>query len=151
MQETGRVVAVRDRLAELEIEPGPACDRCGASGFCNWTGKRSRLVLARNEAGAKPGDMVLVETADAGRPGSAGLVFGLPAGAMALGVITGSLLWGNTGAAVLAGVGLVLGFAGLKLLDRGRLRSGRGLPRALRVLDSGQPQACGENADSETA
>lgn len=142
MEEPGKVIAVRGDRVEVEIEPGPACDRCGASGFCQWTGRRSRLVLARNEAGAQAGEMVLVETVEAGRFGSAGLVFGVLGGAMAAGVVVGTLLWGNAGAAVLAGVGLALGFAGLKLVDRRKVRSGRGLPAATRVLGPEEARAC---------
>jgi len=132
MEEPGKVVAVRDGRVEVEIEPGPACDRCGASGFCNWTGKRSRLVLAHNKTGARVGDEVIVTTPDAGRFGSAGLVFGLLGGMMALGIVIGFLLRGDAGAAILAGVGLVLGFVLLKLIDARRLRTGHNLPVVVR-------------------
>jgi positive regulator of sigma E activity len=143
MEEPGRVRSVADGRAEVEIEPGGACEKCGASGFCNWTGKRSRLVLARNDAGAEAGDAVVVETAEAGRLGSAGLVFGLPGGLMALGVVVGSLAWNDTGAAILAGVGLVLGLALLKLIDRRYRRSGRNLPVVTRRLEGCRPPAAG--------
>ena len=132
MEEPGRVTAVNGSRAEVEIEPGPACDRCGASGFCNWTGKRSRLVLTHNEAGARVGDEVIVSTPDQGRYGSAGMVFGLLGGAMALGIIIGYLLWGDAGAAILAGGGLILGFGLLKLIDARRLRTGHNLPVVVR-------------------
>ena len=148
MEEPGRVLRAWGDRAEVEIEPGSACARCDASGFCNWTGKRSRLVLARNEVQALVGDAVIVDTPEAGRPGSAGLVFGVLGGAMVLGVVLGTLLWGNTGAAILAAVGLALGFAALKVIDRRQARSGRRLPVIVRRLDRGETATC--QADKNT-
>ncbi|MFO7675467.1 MAG: SoxR reducing system RseC family protein [bacterium] len=142
MEEPGRVVAVRDGRADVEIDAGTACAKCGAAGFCSWTGRRSRLVLARNDADARAGDAVVVETDSAGRVVSSGLVFGLLAGAMALGVLAGTVLWGDAGAAVLAGVGLGLAVGALKLIDHHRRATGRGLPVIVRRLgpDEARPE-----------
>ncbi len=134
MEEDGRVVAVRNDRAEVEVVPGEACKRCGASGFCNWGGKKVKLVTARNEAGAEAGDKVTVRTPEKGRFGSAALVFGLPALLMVAGVIAGSLLWNDTWAAILAGIGLATGLAIVKTVDLMAGRSGKRLPVIVRVL-----------------
>ena len=150
MEEPGVVVKVQGDRAEVEIVPSDACAHCGAAGICHWTGKRAKLVIARNQAGARPGDRVAVETTEKGRSGSTLVVFGLPAVLMVAGVVAGSLLWSDTGAAVLAGAGLLVGLAVVKLLDVRAGRHGRSLPVVARVLDvevkggSGESMGCGD-------
>ncbi len=136
MEETGRVVTACGDRAEVEVTPGGACDRCGASGFCTWTGRKAKLVTALNRAGAAAGDSVTVRTADRGRSLSALLVFGLPGLLMAGGVVLGSLLWSDTWGAVLAGMGLLAALVVLKIVDAGASRSGRMLPVVVRKRDS---------------
>ena len=142
MEEHGRVTAVHGDRADVEVVPGDACRSCGASGFCNWTGKRHKLLTARNPVQAGIGDTVLVTTPESGRSRSAALVFGTPAVGMLAGVLLGSLLWGNVGAAVLGGVGLGLGLLGIKVIDKRAARSGRNLPVILRRVDAVGPAEC---------
>lgn len=141
MTETGRVAALVGDRAEVEIETGGACDRCGAAALCRWTGQGRKLLTVRNPIGAGVGDSVLVETPEQGRSLSALLVFGLPVLLMAAGVLAGSLVWGNAGAAILAGAGLGLAVAALKIVDATLRRSGRRLPRIVEKV--GAP-ACPE-------
>jgi sigma-E factor negative regulatory protein RseC len=150
MDETGRVVAAGDGRVEVEIVPGDSCRTCGASGFCNWTGDRHRMVSARNDAGAKPGDRVVVRTADAGRYRSAALVFGIPAGAMVVGIVAGTLAGRDTGAAIGAGAGLAVGLGVLKLLDRAAARSGESLPTAVEIVRNDDSGSCKGGDDEKT-
>ena len=142
MEEHGRITAVHDDRAEVEVVPGEACRTCGASGFCNWTGKRQKLLTARNPVQAGIGDAVVVRTPESGRSKSAGLVFGIPAVAMLVGVLLGSLFWGNVGAAVFGGVGLGAGLVGIKVIDIRAARSGRNLPVIVRRVDAAGPAGC---------
>jgi len=139
VEEYGRVVSIDGDRAHVEVAAGESCESCAASAMCNWTGKRTRSLLTRNVAGAAIGDRVKVRTEDASRSFSAFLVFGLPALLMAGGVLVGSLLWNNTGAAIAGGAGLLVAFLLLRLLDRAAARSGRRLPAVVEVCPPDEP------------
>ena len=141
MEEYGRVVSVDGDRAHVEVAAGKACESCAASAMCNWTGERTRSLLTRNVAGAVVGDRVKVRTEDSGRSRSAFLVFGLPALLMAGGVLVGSLLWNNAGAAIAGGAGLLLALLLLRVLDRAAARSGRRLPMVVEVCSLREPGA----------
>ncbi len=146
MEENGLVTAVHGDRAEVEIVPGDACKGCSAAGFCNWTGKRQKLLTARNRAGAGVGDPVVVRTVESGRSRSAALVFGVPAVSMLAGVLLGSLFWSDPGAAFCGGVGLAVGLLALKLIDIRAARSGRNLPVVTRRLGAPTAGACADPA-----
>ena len=142
MEEHGRITAIHGDRAEVEVVPGKACKTCGASGFCNWTGKRHKLLTARNPVHARAGDTVVVRTPESGRSRSAALVFGIPAVSMLAGVLLGSLFWGNTGAAVLGGIGLGAGLLAVKAIDLRAARTGHNLPVVVRRVDAPSPAEC---------
>jgi positive regulator of sigma E activity len=147
MDETGRVVAAGDSRVEVEIVPGDACRTCGAAGICNWTGDRRKLVTARNEAGARIGDSVVVRTPEAGRVRSAALVFGIPAAGMVAGAVGGTLAGRDIWAAAGATAGLLAGAAVLGLIERGAKRSGSSLPVAVRLAEAGEVESCKGGVD----
>lgn len=142
MEEHGRITAIHGDRAEVEVVPGEACRSCSASGFCSWTGKRQKLLTARNPVQAGIGDTVVVSTLESDRSRSAALVFGIPAVSMLAGVLLGSLLWGNVGAAVLGGIGLGAGLLGIKLIDTRAARSGRNLPVIVRRVNAPSLPEC---------
>ncbi|MEO0021586.1 MAG: SoxR reducing system RseC family protein [candidate division WOR-3 bacterium] len=119
-QETGRVLKVEGDRAEVAVVPTGGCEHCGAAGICNWTGKRERVVLARNLAGARSGELVVLRRRQGESLGSALLIFGLPAILMVTGVVLGSLLGSEWLAVIFAGAGLLAGGGILILLDRHR-------------------------------
>ena len=139
MEEPGKVVTATGDRAEVEVVPGDACAHCGASGFCNWSGRTYRLVAARNPVGALVGDRVVVRTPEQGRYRSAVVVFGLPVAMMVVGIVVGSLVWGDVGAAICAGIGLAVALGVLKVLDRAAARTGRSLPEVIRIVDRNEP------------
>jgi positive regulator of sigma E activity len=130
--------------AEVEIAVAGHCDGCGARGLCNWTGTKSRRVLAVNRAGAAVGDAVVVELVERARLGSNLAVFGIPAGLMLAGTLLGGLLISDTWAVVLAGAGLALGLGVVKLLDGAAARNGRSLPVIVRIGDVEKGANCEE-------
>lgn len=136
MEETGRVTKILGNRAEVEVEAKGACEHCGARGVCNWTGEKTRTVLALNRAAARVRDKVVLATGRSAGLRSNLLVFGIPALGMLAGILVGSLalrrdLW----AGVMAGVGLGLGFGIVKLIDLAAERSGKALPVIVRKLD----------------
>ncbi len=147
MEEPGKVMTIAGDRAEVEVTPGDACAHCGASGFCNWSGRKYRLVAARNPVGARVGDRVVVRTPEQGRYRSAVVVFGLPVAMMVIGIVVGSLVWGDVGAAICAGAGLAVALGVLKVLDKVAARSGRSLPEVIRIVDRNEPTG---GSDEET-
>lgn len=135
-EETGKVVGVNGERAEVLVIPEEGCAHCDAAGFCNWTGKREKTVLALNPIGAAAGEMVVLSRRI--RPGtrSALLVFGLPALLMILGVILGAVLGNDLWAAILAGVGLASGFLVIKLFDHAKGKTGKDLPVIVRKFNA---------------
>lgn len=140
----------RDERAEVEIEARGSCDGCGARGLCNWTGTKHRRVLAVNRIGAAAGDAVVIELAERARLGSNLAVFGIPAALMLAGTLLGGLLISDRWAVILAGVGLGVGLAVVKLIDVRAAKSGRSLPVIVRI-DDAEKGANGEEIRSDGA
>ncbi|MEO0082629.1 MAG: SoxR reducing system RseC family protein [candidate division WOR-3 bacterium] len=149
MEESGTVVKVlgeraesktASSLAEVEVAARGECAHCPAHGMCNWTGQRTRTVLAINTAGARVGDTVVISFKPAVRLRSSLVVFGIPALGMLAGVVLGSLVVRREAwAGVLAGAGLVLGFGIVRLLDLLASRSGRVLPVVVGIQNAKEP------------
>jgi len=120
IEEQGRVIKVEAGRAEVVVVPSGGCEHCGAAGICNWTGKQERVVLARNQIGARIGEVVVLRRRQQESLKAALLIFGLPAILMVTGVVLGSLLRSDWLAVVFAGAGLLAGGLVLRLLDRHR-------------------------------
>ena len=134
MRETGKVLSTKNDRAEVEVAAHGECEKCSAHGLCNWTGTSLRKVLAVNRAGAGAGDVVELEVVEGTGAKSNLLVFGIPVLFMFAGVLIGGLLirkdvWSG----ILAGVGLVLGFGIVKIIDIAVNRSGKSLPVIVRL------------------
>ncbi len=135
MEETGTVVGFRGTQAEVEIPARGECSHCPAHSLCNWTGQKTRMILAANAVQARLGDRVLLSLSPKRKVSSNLLVFGIPTLGMLVGVLLGSLvfrteLW----AGVLTGVGLTAGFLLVKLIDGLAGRSGKILPVVVKIL-----------------
>jgi positive regulator of sigma E activity len=142
MRENGRVAGVSGGRAEVEVAARGECEHCSAHGICNWTGTNVRKVLAVNKAGAGPGDYVELEMTEGTGARSNLLVFGIPVVLMLAGVLVGGLvlrrdLWSG----ILAGVGLLVGFVVVKMIDIAVNRSGRSLPVVVRRMDEVRSQS----------
>uniref|UniRef100_A0A7C4GIX1 Fis family transcriptional regulator n=1 Tax=candidate division WOR-3 bacterium TaxID=2052148 RepID=A0A7C4GIX1_UNCW3 len=138
IEEPGRVVRTDGERAEVEVVPAGACGHCSAAGVCNWTGKREKTVVARNQVGAKAGDAVVLSRSEKHGAASALLVFGLPALLLVAGVVCGSLFLNDVWAGILAGVGLALGALVVLLANRAAARSGRGLPEIVQIASGSE-------------
>lgn len=135
MRETGKVVSTKNDRAEVEVAAKGECEHCTAHGICNWTGTTTRKVLAVNRAGAAAGDVVEIDTVAGTGARTNLVVFGIPVVLMLAGVLIGGLvLRKDMWSAILAGVGLVLGFGIVKVIDIAVNRSGRSLPAIVKRL-----------------
>jgi sigma-E factor negative regulatory protein RseC len=149
MRETGKVVSTKNDRAEVEVAAHGECEKCSAHGLCNWTGTSLRKVLAVNKVGAGAGDVVELEIVEGTGAKSNLLVFGIPVVLMFAGVLIGGLLirkdaWSG----ILAGVGLVLGFGIVKIIDIAVNRSGKSLPVIVRLAGEVRRQNEGESDES---
>ncbi len=141
MRETGKVVSIASGRAQVEVAAKEECGHCSAHGVCNWTGTSVRKVLAVDRAGVKAGDLVEIEIGAGTGAQTNLLVFGIPVALMLGGVLLGGLvLRRDMWSAILAGVGLVLGFGIVKVIDIRANRSGRNLPVILGKTDEGRRQ-----------
>ncbi len=133
-EEQGRVERIEGRRAIVRVIPSGFCQHCRSAGFCNWSGKRERVVVAVNPVGAKLGDEVII--ARKVKPGvwSALTLFGLPAVLMLFGGLIGGLLLGDVWAVVLAGIGLALAVVIVKLIDKKKGGTGADLPVISEVI-----------------
>ncbi len=133
-EEIGVVKNVTGNRAEVEITPAGTCNHCPAASMCNWTGEKTRLIVAHNPVNARTGDTVALHRHPATSTGTAIVVFGLPALLMVLGILLGKTLFNDTAAVIFAGIGLLLGGALIAVIDHQRKRSGAGLPVIVRIL-----------------
>ncbi len=146
LEEEGIVVALQGALAEVEAQPKAGCGSCSARGGCGTAlvarlfPQRGRRFLARNEAGAVPGDRVVIGLDEGAMQWASVLLYLLPL----LGLIGGALLgdalarqWGGgstelwsvlTGA---AGMALVFGSIRARL---GQKQDSRFQAVVLRIL-----------------
>ena len=127
MRQRARVLEVKGKTATVSVSRASMCEGCvksgGCGGHCDLTGlvamDRSMKAEAQNPIGAKPGELVEVETDSRRVIGYAALVFLLPVIVCGLCYMAGSRLFGGEKAGVIAAaVGFVLTFALIALIDR---------------------------------
>jgi sigma-E factor negative regulatory protein RseC len=129
IEETGVVVALSGGLADVETRRQGACGNCSASGACGtslvarYLGRRPLLLHALNQAGAAPGDTVIVGVPEDGLVTASLAAYlvpllGLMAGG-ALGQSLGEGLGVGAGGSILGAVlGLGVGLGWLSHFNR---------------------------------
>jgi sigma-E factor negative regulatory protein RseC len=121
MKEEGIVVKLADRgMAKVQFRAGSACAKCGA---CVMAGNNVALIEAKNDAGAKEGDLVEVSIEPSKVIWASFMVFILPLVALIIGYFVGSSLVAGAGFAqnfgiVFAVLFLSISFLGLGVYDR---------------------------------
>lgn len=139
MEETGTVVGFKGTKVEVEVSVRGECSHCPAHSLCNWTGQKTRMILAMNAVQARLGDRVLLSLPPKRKVSSNLLIFGVPTLGMLVGVLLGSLVFrAELWAGVLTGVGLTAGFLLVKLIDILAGRSGKILPVVVKILREGE-------------
>jgi sigma-E factor negative regulatory protein RseC len=136
IEETGVVVALSGGLAEVETRRQGACGSCSANGACGtsllarYLGRRPLLLRARNQAGAAPGDSVIVGVPEDGLVMASLAAYLVPLlglmGGGALGQSLGGSLGAGAGGGILGALlGLGLGLGWLSRFNRGHAQDPR--------------------------
>ncbi|MCR4426369.1 MAG: SoxR reducing system RseC family protein [Firmicutes bacterium] len=123
MKQIGVVKAVHGKHVEVTVTRPTACKHCGA---CGLVENKPRLLLARNNAGAEVGDLVVLEIPDGDVLKAAAFVYGVPLLGLMVGLGVGpgiarALGFGINPSVASAIGGLLLmgiGYGALNLYDR---------------------------------
>lgn len=123
METRGRIVAVADGLAEVQIAAVSACGSCRSKSLCGTAAGDGRVLRVAATAAMRPGDEVTLQVAAGTVASGALLGYLMPALAVLAGAVAGAQLFGSDAAAAAgAGIGLALGLAALRLSSRLILR-----------------------------
>ena len=122
MRERAFVVKTAGKTAVLQIEKSPACEGCR---ICAFKAGKSRVkVKARNSAGAKKGDTVIVQAEKDNRTLASFIVYIVPVLLAGVGALVGALCaLAELYIALLCLAGLALGFAAVFCIDKLLARS----------------------------
>lgn len=149
IEQSGRVRAVRDGMAEVDVERASSCGSCHANQACGtatiarFFPRRSNRIQAINTACAQVGDKVVIGLDDSALRSASLVVYlwpllGLIGGAM-LGEWYAQTLGGRSGelAAILGGLlGIAGGLYWANQYGRQRRHDRRFYPQVVRVLPS---------------
>lgn len=127
MEEIGKIIELKDNIALIEITPTSACSHCGQANLCNPSGKNKKVIELPNKINAQVGDWVKVETKEKNRILSMLLVLGLPIILFVIGVFIGAHISGETLSAIMGGVGLLLAFIIVKIVNNYLVRNKKNL------------------------
>ncbi len=136
MEETGTVIRVGDRTAQVSIQVRGTCRSCSARGVCHLSaGKREMEVEAWNHLGAAVGDEVLIRVSGRSTLTAVFLLYLVPLLGFLLGVFLGQKLTGQQVWAVLVGLAVMAAiYAGIWLFDRRIGRSAGRRPEIVKIL-----------------
>lgn len=150
MQQVGLVVTASPETARVHVERRTVCGRCGLCGSLQTMGggHRELVVQADNQAGAREGDLVRLETSSGGVLLAAAAAYMFPVAGLLLGAAAGSWLaqmgWGQTEVnAPLGGFVLLAGaFFWLRRRESRLARSRLFAPVVTAVLDPEEWPQC---------
>lgn len=141
MTEEGMVLEVRGGMIKVQTIQNEACSYCSIKGACDSMGEaKERLVMARNEIGAKAGDRVLLALPRRGVLGAGFLVYMVPILVLILGASLGKIYalqlgMSVTNASVVLGLaGLVISFAVLRPISKRLAKRPELTIRAVRIV-----------------
>lgn len=132
LEETATVISLREGLAKVVLVRSDACGSCSAKSMCHPSSGEMMSMEVRNEAGAAPGDKVIVSLPEGELLKASATAYLMPAVAAVAG---GAVGWSRTGTDLGAIIGCVtgLGLATAYLFWHGR-REQQSMPFISRVL-----------------
>lgn len=141
MEEEAVVISVSGQHAKVRLQRGTSCDSCGSKASCATASGEEKDVDVINEAGAAPGQRVIIAVNPGVLLKASLTVYMLPLVALIGGAILGSKLAESMGAASQAdawaaatGFGLmILVFVGQKLWNRMIASNSQYTPRIIEI------------------
>ncbi len=127
MEEIGKVIEIKETIAKIEITPSEGCAHCSQANICNPLGRNKKVIELNNNIQAQVGDWVKIEIKEKHRILSLLLVLGVPVMLFVVGVFLGGRLRNDKSSAILAGVGLFLGFLVVKIINNYLTKKGKSL------------------------
>lgn len=141
MTEVGRVVSVNRGAAVVAMKASGACEKCG---MCMSSGDGKEVVLlAKNDVGASPGDIVEIEISAGRVLVAAFALYLLPVLMTILGFVVGNAIAGGSEESFLpiglAVAFLVVSFVAVWLVDLRIRKTERREATVRKVLEEGEP------------
>ncbi|MBS4015771.1 MAG: SoxR reducing system RseC family protein [Candidatus Latescibacteria bacterium] len=127
MEEVGKIIELVNDKARIEITPSGGCNHCTQAHICNPFGKNKKIIELPNSINAQVNDLVKIEIKDKNRFLSILLVLGLPILLFLIGIIIGNRISGDALAALFGGIGLLLAFIIVKIVNNYLLRTNKNL------------------------
>jgi sigma-E factor negative regulatory protein RseC len=127
MEEIGKVIEIIGDSLKIEITPSGGCSQCSQVNVCNPFGQNKKVIELENTINAQVGDSIRLEIKEKNRILSLALLFGLPTVLFVVGVIIGQIVGGDKISAILGGVGLLLAFLILIIINRYLIKKGKNL------------------------
>lgn len=118
MEEIGKVIELIGEKVKIEITPAKACCHCSQVNICNPFGQNKKVIELKNTINAKVGDSVVLEIKEKNRILALSLLFGLPTVLFVAGIIIGQFIDGDKISAIFGGVGLLIAFLILMIINR---------------------------------
>lgn len=118
MEEIGKVIEIIGDLVKIEITPSGSCSQCSQVNICNPFGQNKKVIELKNTIEAQVGDSVRLEIKEKNRILSLSLLLGLPTVLFVIGIFIGQIVGGDEISAILGGVGLLLAFLILLIINR---------------------------------
>lgn len=147
IEETGRVVEVRDQYAWIATEPQTSCNRCSVRSGCGTRvlakvlGRRNAPLRVINNIGVAAGDRVVIGISESGLVRGSLAVYCVPLAGLFAGAMAGYYLFAGSAAATAdlasipgAAAGFAAGLAWLRSFGRKSERDVRYQPVLLRQL-----------------
>ena len=140
LSERGVVVEDAGGEVRVRVTRSAMCADCASKGSCHaLSGAPNAVVSARNEAGARVGDLVEVCLPEAALLGASALLYLVPVLGLVLGAVVGDLLWAdslgpNGGPGLGALLGLVVCFAVVGFVSRHRRLGAKFKPVVTKVV-----------------
>jgi sigma-E factor negative regulatory protein RseC len=145
MEETGKVVEIRDQLALVSTAAKGACHSCSARGICHAGGDKTMVAEAWNPLGAQVGDTVSIHLSSRSVLGAAFLLYLVPLLVLLGGVILGQSLTQNDLWAVALGfLFMAAAYVGIRFLDRRLSRAKKLRPEIVEILSRASSSTPGD-------
>jgi positive regulator of sigma E activity len=142
MEEIGKIVGLVGTKAKIEINTKAACSHCAQANICNPLGQNKKEIELKNTLNAQVGDWVKIEIKEKNRIASLLVVLGIPIFLFVTGVIIGNIISGDKMSAILGGVGLLLAFLIVKLINNYLIRKDTDLAV---IKEKVNPESCEPN------